>query len=180
VSRCFTICPIGSVDQGILKHLRMCISNNCDFVCRVSPALEHPDYAYDTGRRQYDSKSILKRLLECCPHDTLRFMGVTAVDLYIPILKYVYGLAQLEGRCSLISIHRLRPEFYEHPPNPDLLLSRVEKTALHELGHTFGLTHCRVRQCVMHSSTRIEDTDFKKPQFCPTCFELMRWYMKNP
>jgi archaemetzincin len=141
--------------------------------------MENPKYAYNDTRHQYNSKQILKHLLKQCTRETLRLIGVTPVDLYVPILKYVFGLAQIEGQCSIISLHRLYPQLYDQPSNSDLLLARVEKTALHELGHTFGITHCRDRRCIMYSSTRIEDTDFKQPDFCPTCFELFQWYLKK-
>ena len=169
-----TICSIGSVDRAILEHLADRISAKCSLPCRVSSTMETPGYAYDKNRCQYNSKLILKHLMEF-PDDSLRFIGVTHIDLYVPILKYVFGLAQVEGQCALISIHRLRPQFYNNPPDPDLLMSRTEKTALHELGHSFGLTHCRDRRCVMYTSTRIVDTDFKQPDFCPTCLELFKW-----
>ena len=136
-----------------------------------------PQYAYDEKRDQYNSKLIVKRLLKTCHKDILALMGVTQVDLYVPILKYVYGLAQLNGQCSVISTHRLRPEFYGQPSDTDCLLSRVEKTALHELGHCLGLTHCRDPRCVMYSSTKIEDTDAKKANYCPTCSELFQWHL---
>jgi len=136
-----------------------------------------PEYAYNVARCQYDSRVILKRLIQSCKDDT-RLLAVTQVDLYVPILKYVYGLAQVGGRCSLISLHRLCPEFYDQPSDPALLLDRAEKTAIHELGHTLGLTHCRYQRCVMYSSTSIENTDFKNPDFCPTCFELFKWYLE--
>ena len=138
-----------------------------------------PDDAFNETRCQYNSKEILKRLLQCCPPDTLRFLAVTKVDLYVPILKYVYGLAQIDGRCALVSLHRLCPRFYNQLPDPALLLERTEKTVLHELGHTFGLIHCRDRRCVMYSSTRIEDTDLKEIDFCSTCFELIRWRIEK-
>lgn len=179
MAKCITICPIGGVDEGVLKHLEERISTHCDLSCTVCRGLEHPKYAYDYGRCQYDSRLILKRLLRCCPEDTTRFLGVTEVDLFVPILRFVYGLAQLDGRCLLVSVHRLRPQFYNLPPKGESLLSRVEKTALHELGHTFGLTHCQDRYCVMHSSSRIEDTDTKQPAFCPTCRELFRWQLER-
>jgi archaemetzincin len=179
LSNSVTICSVGSVDEGILEHIAKCISIRCGLSCRISLRTENPRYAYNDTRCQYNSKLILKRLLQQSPLDTFRLIGVTTVDLYVPILKFVFGLAQIEGKCSIISLHRLCPRFYDQPSNPDLLLTRVEKTALHELGHTLGITHCRNRHCVMYSSTRIEDTDAKQPDFCPTCFELFQWYLKK-
>jgi archaemetzincin len=134
-------------------------------------------YAYNEDRGQYDSKLILKRLPNGCPPDAIRLMGITHVDIYVPILKYVFGVAEIEGRCSLMSLYRLRPEFYDQPRDLNLLLERADKTAIHELAHTLGLTHCRDRHCVMFSSTHIENTDFKRLDFCPTCRELFRWYL---
>ncbi len=141
--------------------------------------MENPRYAFTETRGQYNSKLILERLVRCCPSDAVRLIGITQVDLFVPILKYVFGLAEVEGRSSIISIHRLRPEFYEQLPAPDLLLERVEKTALHELGHTLGLTHCRDRRCVMYSSTQIEHTDYKRSECCPGCRELFSWGLRK-
>jgi len=106
-------------------------------------------------------------------------LGVTGVDLFVPILRYVFGLAEVEGCRAIISTHRLRPEFYEEPPNPQLLLERVEKTAFHELGHTFGITHCRDRHCVMFSSVQIENTDAKGADFCGSCLTLLEWSLQR-
>ncbi|HDZ24429.1 MAG TPA: hypothetical protein ENH70_07830 [Desulfobacteraceae bacterium] len=138
-----------------------------------------PEYAYDKGRLQYNAKLILRRLIKQVSRDTFKYMGVTQVDLFVPILKYVFGVAQMEGVCSVISTHRLRPQFYDQQPNQTLFLERVQKTALHELGHCFGLTHCRNRHCVMYSSTRIEDTDSKKIDFCPSCQDVFQWHRER-
>jgi archaemetzincin len=85
----------------------------------------------------------------------------------------------VDGRCSVISIFRLRPEFHEAPPDVELLLQRAAKTATHELGHTFGLTHCRDSRCVMSSSAHIEATDAKGEKACRTCSDLLRWHMQR-
>jgi archaemetzincin len=174
-----TICGVGSVDKSILEYLAECIAARYGLTCKISSGMESPEYAYNIIREQYNSKLILKHLLRQCPNDTLRFIGVTSVDLYVPILEFVFGLAQIEGQCSIVSLHRLYPKFYNRPPNPDLVLVRLLKTSLHELGHTFGITHCRDRRCVMYSSTRIEHTDFKHPDFCLTCSELFRWHIEK-
>lgn len=180
MSKYATICPVGFVKQDILLHVAECVKACCGLTCRISSPIGNPEYAYDEARQQYNSKAIIKRLLKVCSPDSFKIIGITRVDLYVPVLKYVFGLAQMEGRCSVVSLHRLRPRFYEEPQDQALLMARVEKTALHELGHSLGLTHCRDRFCVMHSSVRIEDTDTKQPRFCPTCFELFKWFLNQP
>ena len=168
-------CPVGDLDRGILGRVSRTLSGRFGFACETAPPMELPAGALNEARRQYNAKTILKQLSDRCPANSLRIFGITPVDLFVPVLKYVYGLAQIEGKCALVSFCRLQQQFYELPPDHRLLLKRIEKTALHEMGHTFGLTHCRDRKCIMYSSTRIEDTEFKPSVFCPTCFELVKW-----
>ena len=63
-------------------------------------------------------------------------LALTELDLYIPVLTYVFGEAQLAGDSALVSAHRLRQEFYGMPANRRLLDERLLKESLHELGHT--------------------------------------------
>lgn len=167
------------MDQEILNHIAERISLRSGLNCKISPGTKIPRQAYNKTRRQYNSKLILKRLQKYCTRDMTALMAITQIDLYVPILKYVFGVSEIAGQCSVVSLHRLSPCFYNQPPNQKILMERAEKTTLHELGHTLGLTHCRDRQCVMCSSYHIEDTDFKKPAFCPTCFELFKWYIEK-
>jgi archaemetzincin len=100
---------------------------------------------------------------------TRRLLGVTAADLYIPILTFVFGEAELHGVCAVVSLHRLRQEFYGMPPDARTERERVLKEALHELGHTFGLAHCEDYQCVMAPSHSVEWIDLKDWRFCADC-----------
>lgn len=178
LSRRIAICCLGPLDQAIPVCLADHISTRYDLICDISSSMDSLTYAFDSNRRQYNSKMILRQLAGVA-HNALKLLAVTDVDLFVPILTYVFGLAEVGGPCAIISIYRLRPQFYGYPPNQDLLLERIEKTALHELGHSLGLVHCRDRRCVMHSSTSITDTDFKQSDFCPTCLEMFRWHMEN-
>lgn len=63
-------------------------------------------------------------------------LGITRVDLYVPILKYVFGEEQMEGPCALVSLHRQRQEFYGLDRDDALLSQRVVKESVHELGQT--------------------------------------------
>ena len=126
-------------------------------------------FARDYQRNQYHSTAILQRLLELSPDDDIRVLGVTPLDLFVPVFTFVFGEAQVGGRCAIVSCHRLREEFYGLPPRPDLLDGRLVKEAVHELGHTFGLQHCDDWRCVMASSHAVERVDVKGSEFCARC-----------
>ena len=120
-------------------------------------------------RNQYNSTWILSQILTLVPGEDCKILGVTSLDLYVPVLTFVFGEAQLDGRAALVSSFRLRDELYGLPKNPEKLKERLEKEAIHELGHTFGLIHCREPNCVMYTSTYAEEIDFKSKDFCPAC-----------
>jgi archaemetzincin len=94
---------------------------------------------------------------------------LTARDIFIPMLSFVYGQAQLNGPAAVVSVARLRQEYYGLPANPQLFLLRVRKELLHEVGHTLGLTHCPDGLCTMTLSTNIHQLDQKSAEFCPSC-----------
>ncbi len=102
-----------------------------------------PELAFDASRGQYNSRLLLAQLLHDKPQDTTRILGVTGVDLFIPVLTHVFGEAQLDGPAAVVSAYRLDNQIYGLPPNRDLLLKRLCKEAIHELGHTYHLVHCR-------------------------------------
>lgn len=137
--------------------------------CHVHEESFAADFAYDSPRGQYHSTAILQRLEKLVSDSRVQVLGVTRLDLFIPILTFVFGEAQLGGRCALVSLHRLREEFYGLPPNDDLLWSRTVKESVHELGHTLGLRHCRDWQCAMASTHDVERLDLKDETYCQSC-----------
>lgn len=138
-----------------------------------SPSFDS-EQAFDPSRGQYNSRVLLAHLLEQPTANGGRVLGVTAADLFIPVLTYVFGEAQLDGRAAVVSTHRLQPERYGLPADPALLLARLTKEAVHELGHTYGLVHCPDGQCVMCASTYCEEIDLKTRDFCPRCQKVVR------
>lgn len=124
---------------------------------------------YNPGRRQYDANKLLHEISQRAPADEVKVIGLTRVDLYIPILTYIFGQAKLGGYTGLASLYRLRNEHYGLEPDYGVLMNRFSKVIIHELGHTFGLIHCSNPVCVMRSSTYVEDLDQKNKQFCYRC-----------
>jgi len=127
------------------------------------------DFAFDAGRRQYGSIPVLELLGRVCPPDALKLLAVTGRDLFIPVLTFVYGQAQFGGRVAVVSLARLKQEFYGLAANREIFLDRVRKEALHEAGHLFGLVHCADRNCAMALATNIGQIDSKRAAFCRAC-----------
>ncbi|MCX8126673.1 MAG: archaemetzincin family Zn-dependent metalloprotease [Dehalococcoidia bacterium] len=125
--------------------------------------------AFDRGRGQYLAGLIVARLAGLASDKGDRVLGVTSVDLYTPGLNFVFGQADIKLRTAVISLYRLRQEFYGLPADRELFRSRMLKEAVHEIGHTFGLGHCSNLRCVMHFSNCLADTDLKGFRFCSNC-----------
>ncbi len=120
--------------------------------------------SWDPRRRQHSSGAILRFLVEHRPPAATKVLGITDVDLFIPVLTYVFGEAQLGGAAAVVSTARLTER-----ANPRLLLARLAKESAHELGHTFGLLHCDADGCVMRRSPTLFDVDAKGTGLCPAC-----------
>jgi archaemetzincin len=168
------ILPLRFPDSDLLEHLSSTISK----VFELPAFLLEDSFSlmggHDPVRNQYNSTWILSQLLQKAPEESCNILGVTSVDLFVPVLTFVFGEAQLEGKAAVVSSYRLRDEFYGLPKNPQRLKERLEKEAIHELAHTFGLVHCRKPDCVMHSYTYAEEIDFKSKDFCDSCLSLLR------
>jgi archaemetzincin len=157
------------VDPGILQWLEKEMGNSLLATVRAMPQIPVPPSSYEAVRNQYYSTKILREMLKEVPGDAFKLLGVTDKDLCIPILTYVFGEAQLGGTAAVVSLARLRQEYYGVAPDRPLLLSRLRKESLHELGHTFGLVHCDSRECVMYLSNTVVDVDSKGRSFCRAC-----------
>ncbi len=136
---------------------------------RVMGNMPVPEDSRDPGRRQNHSTVILREMIKDVPPDALKLLGVTERDLFVPILTFVFGEAQLGGRAAVVSLARLRQEFHGLQPDAGVLRERLRKESLHELGHTFGLTHCASLECVMYLSNSVGDVDKKGADFCAGC-----------
>ena len=127
--------------------------------------------AFDKKRRQHRSDVVLREIQAFSSQNggLDRVLGIVDLDVFVPSLNFVFGEATCPGKVALISLWRLRPEFYGNASDMELFLERSLKEAVHELGHTFGLNHCSRASCVMHFSNSILDTDKKQSLFCDEC-----------
>ncbi len=161
--------PIGEIEPDIMEYLSSALEEKFKVECSLGKPLEEPDYAYNRRRKQYLSSPILDELRKKKPPKASYVLGVIDKDLFVPPLNFIFGEADMIDKVAIISLTRLRQEFYGNPEDEALFKLRALKEAVHELGHTFGLRHCPNPTCVMHFSNSLADTDIKADDFCPDC-----------
>lgn len=162
-----TLKPLGNVPDAIIEELKERVGGV--FHCPVEIKASFIDIvqAYDAERKQYFSSKLLASLGKSEREE--RVVGIIDVDLYVPRLNFVFGEAAVASGTTIVSLYRLRQEYYGLVPDEALFLERVTKEIVHELGHTFGLEHCPNNKCVMHFSNSLADTDLKRADFCSSC-----------
>ena len=162
------IVKIGNIESDLIEGLKVDLERIFNRPVEIGKTMPEPDYAFNKKRNQYLSTAILNHLLkEKAFLNYEKILGVVDHDLYVPDLNFVFGEAT--ERVAVISLTRLREEFYGLPENRRLFLRRLLTEAVHELGHTYGLFHCRNPYCVMYFSNSLKDTDRKGYEFCPKC-----------
>jgi len=173
--------PIGGVSRSILESLTTSLKKVYKVPSVIHEPVSLPASSYDPERGQYSSSPILKSLarFKATLTQVERVLGVVRVDLFADDLNFVFGEADPKEGVAVISLWRLRPEYYGHAADKALYRQRILKEAVHELGHTYGLGHCPDPACVMHFSDRIQDTDKKSVSFCANC-ESRRMQKQSP
>ena len=169
----FVLVAVGEVDQKVIQILKEDLNKIFGKQIRIGKGMPEPQYAFNKERNQYLSTTILNSLMngkEYTPFE--KILGIVDHDLYVPELNFVFGEAS--RRVAVISLTRLRQEFYDLPQDQRLFHKRALTEAVHELGHTYGLGHCGNPRCVMFFSNSLVDTDRKGSEFCSKCKDNLR------
>ncbi len=161
--------PVGKVEPSLIEGLRAAIPQRFKVRCDILSVELEPGSFYHPERQQYHSSEILARMQAIARPQGCHLLGITGVDLYIPILKYIFGEAQVGGPCAIVSFHRLRQEFYGLDRDDKILSERLLKECIHELGHTLDLRHCRDYRCAMASAHAVEWIDLREIELCESC-----------
>ena len=161
--------PLAKIDSHTLEILKHSLVQTFSCPVEVKAQISKLDYAYSEERKQYLAPRLLSTLRSFSTEPGDRCLGIVDVDLYAPGLNFIFGEADVSSGVAIISLCRLRQERYGLPQDEGLFHGRAIKEAVHELGHTYFLSHCPDARCVMHFSNCLADTDIKGTGFCPKC-----------
>lgn len=164
-----TLIPFGNFDEDFLQKIAGTVSHELILPVNIKEGRLDLSEFYDPGRRQYDANRLLKAVDSLYALSSFKTIGLFSVDLYIPILTFIFGQAFLNGRTAIASVFRLGNERYGIIKDESKTTERFRKEIIHEVGHTLGLIHCHLPVCVMRSSTYVEDIDQKNSSLCREC-----------
>lgn len=164
--------PFLLIDTNLLSYLQKELSKVFEIPVVIENKMPLPKLGYSQKRKQYDGNYFIWKLKKKGAKDKI-LLGICDVDLYVSGLNFIFGLASPLEKVAVISLTRLREEFYNKPPKESLFYIRTLKEAIHEIGHLFYLEHCKNPKCVMFFSNSIIDTDNKGPNFCPSCLKKL-------
>jgi archaemetzincin len=168
-----TVVSVGYIEEIFLKSVVEAAGREFYLPVNIREGYIDITEFYDPTRRQYNGTKLLKEIDTLFGSDNSKTIGLFSVDLFIPILTFIFGQAYLNGRTGIASYYRLSNERYGMTADDNLVIERFQKEVIHELGHTFGLVHCHVPACVMRSSTYVEDIDQKDMNICNQCRTML-------
>lgn len=165
-SAALTLVPCGDFGTPDLRPLAARLARFLSIAVATARPIGLPADSYNPKRNQHHAGMLLDLLADLFP-DSSRVVGITPVDIFLPIFTHVYGEAQMPGRAAIVSLFRLGG-----PDGAEQTLPRALKVCIHELLHTFEITHCHHETCLMRPVTRIDELDRLAPALCRSCRNL--------
>jgi archaemetzincin len=159
----------GGVPSVDIELVRVALGAVYSEDVRTLARTELPRSAFYAQRSRYRAEKLLDFLRPLLPAGGLRIAGITAADISTTkgaVADWgILGLASIDGTVCVFSTFRCRRRLR----GAEQARVRFAKTAVHEIGHTFGLDHCPNRGCIMEDGGGSVLTTDRERDLCPTC-----------
>jgi archaemetzincin len=161
--------PFEQVDKVIIDSIAQNLEEKYGAEIEILETIDLPKSAYYSPRNRYRADSLIAYLKRerNKTHDFV--LGLTTKDISTTKGQHVdwgiFGLGYRPGLGCVVSTYRLKTT------DQELFLNRLEKVALHEIGHNQGLPHCNNHNlCVMNDAHgTIKEVDENNHSVCGDC-----------
>lgn len=172
-SRAIVVVPLGAVPAVEVRTVERALAAFYAGRIAVSASMPLPRSAFYVPRKRYRAERLLQALETGAPSGAFRVLGLTHVDISTTkgdVYDWgILGLATIDGRVGILSSFRCR----RGAKDAQHVAHRLGKTAVHELGHTFGLEHCPNRGCLMEDGQGTVATTDRECDLCKACREKL-------
>ena len=183
-SRRLVLQPLGpAMPAADVEFVKRSLLAFYDFDLSIATPQALPQKAFYAPRQRYRAEKLLDFLQTLIPEGVERIIGLTAADISTTkgaVADWgIMGLATIEGRVSVLSSFRCRRKV----KNAEHATIRLGKVAVHEMGHSLGLDHCKTHGCIMHDgegSALTVDTEYDLCSRCRAALARDQRLAKSP
>ena len=133
---------------------------------KINPSIHQPKNTKNQAKTRYRADALIKYLRNQTP-DGFKTIGLTKSDISTTMGKHadwgVIGLGFCPGKSSIVSSFRLKGANTKE---------KLFRSAVHELGHNFGLPHCPDKTCLMKDA-KGKDIFNEVKVFCNNCKQIL-------
>jgi archaemetzincin len=160
--------PLGNAN-ALVEPVASALAAFYDLNVTIATSKALPKRAFYRPRGRYRAEILLDFLAEVAPPGAERVLGLTSVDISTSKPPHedwgILGLASVGGQACVLSSFRCQ----RRSSGPAHARQRLAKTAVHEVGHTFGLPHCLNRGCLMEDGGGSVLTTDRETDLCADC-----------
>ncbi len=163
------VVPLGEVDFMMVNKLATNIGPVFNRSVDILKGLKVPEEAYNVIRNQHYATIILSKLERIKANHKEKILAICEEDIYLPDEAYILAHSDSVAGTAIVSLYRIRQEFYGLPEDDTKIYSRLYKQAIQQIAYLNNIAGCRNPICVHYYSTNMMDIDSKSEKLCDIC-----------
>ncbi len=163
------VVPLGEVDFTLVNRLATEIGPVFDRSVDILKGMKMPEEAFNVIRSQHYARVVLSKLERAKANQREKVIAICEDDLYLPDENYVIGYGDHLPGVAVVSLFRIRQEFYGLPEDESKIYERLIKESVHQLSYVFKVGQCRNSRCVHYETSSMMEIDQKAKKLCDIC-----------